>query len=38
MCWKNTRMVTLDCAAAFAGLLFALPLVLALSLPFVGGY
>jgi hypothetical protein len=37
MSWNDTRIVSLDCAAAFAGILFALPLVLALTLPFIGG-
>jgi len=38
MYWNKTRIVPLDCAAALAGVLFALPLMLAFALPFVGGH
>jgi hypothetical protein len=38
MYWNEMRIVSLDCAAAFAGLLFALPLILAMTLPFIGGH
>lgn len=38
MRWQDTPIFTLDCLAVFAGLLIALPFVLVLSLPFIGGY
>jgi hypothetical protein len=38
MCWNDTRLTSLDCAAAVAGVVFALPLILAITLPFIGGH
>jgi hypothetical protein len=38
MYWNETRITSLDCAAAVAGVVFALPLILAMTLPFIGGH
>jgi len=38
MRWLDTTIFTLDCVAVFVGLLIALPFLLVLSLPFIGGY
>jgi hypothetical protein len=38
MSWNDTRLTSLDCAAAVAGVVFALPLILAITLPFIGGH